>query len=183
MMEARRAGSRPANLPRCDRQVSSMRMAFLCPVCERQTQTEVDDSTEVLRCDHCQWSRPIAAGDVTDDIPRKCLCCGCDVLWKQRDFPPKLGLAIVASAAILSSIAWAYMLPVVAIGILMGFGILDFVLYAIMPDVQVCYRCNARFRHPSLPDELPTFNLETAERYRQESLRLEAAKGRPAAKT
>ncbi len=35
--------------------------------------------------------------------------------------------------------------------------------------------------HPT-PALLP-FNLETAERYRQESLRLEAAKGRPAAKT
>jgi hypothetical protein len=149
-----------------------MQAAFICPHCQEQTRLALDASARVVHCAHCAWSRPVADGVFVEGVPGECLICGCQDLWKQRDFSPKLGLAIVATAAVLSTIAWAYMRPVLAIGILMGFGGLDFVLYAIMPDVLVCYRCAARYRETALPDTIPRFDLEVAERYRQESIRL-----------
>ncbi|HSG70174.1 MAG TPA: hypothetical protein VLA12_07155 [Planctomycetaceae bacterium] len=149
-----------------------MQAAFVCPSCEQQTRLEIQPTDTVIRCAHCDWSRPIAADAFVDGIPQSCLACGCQDLWKQRDFSPKLGVAIVATAAVLSTIAFAYYMPVWAIGILMCFGALDYFLYAIMPDVLVCYRCAARFREASLPESVPHFDLEIAERYRQESIRL-----------
>ncbi len=44
------------------------------------------------------------------------------------------------------------------------------VLFAVLPDVLVCYRCRARHRTAG-GDDRTTFDLETAERYRQERIR------------
>jgi len=71
-------------------------------------------------------------------------------------------------AALASTIVYAYYQPTAALAILMAFALGDLLLYTLMPDVLVCYRCGARFRDQSPPDESLTFRLETAERYRQE---------------
>ena len=60
-----------------------------------------------------------------------------------------------------------------AIGILMAFALIDLVLYTVMPDVLVCYRCEARHRHGDFGEEHPKFDLEIAERYRQQAIRME----------
>ena len=54
----------------------------------------------------------------------------------------------------------------------MAFALVDLLLYVFMSDMLVCYRCRARFRQANLHDDLPRFDLEVAERYRQESIRL-----------
>jgi hypothetical protein len=84
---------------------------------------------------------------------------------------------MVAMGAILSTIAWAYHLPATALGVLLGFALVDLLLFTLMKDVLVCYRCNARYRDAALGEDYPRFNLEKAERYRQEAARLEAAGG------
>jgi hypothetical protein len=77
----------------------------------------------------------------------------------------------VGAAILLSTIAYALWQPVLAIGILMGFALVDALLYLFMQDVSVCYRCAARHAGFELPDAHHTFDLEVAERYRQERLR------------
>lgn len=108
-----------------------------------------------------------------------CRVCGNNDLWRQKDFPQSVGLSFVAAGAILSSIAWYYHRPVWSLGILLAFAAADLVLFAVMPDVLVCYRCGARHSGGDL-SEHPVFDHEMAERYRQEKLRLEeAAKSSP----
>lgn len=149
-----------------------MHMAFICPVCEEQTQCECDDRTNTLNCDHCDWSRAVPKTALQNGAIDQCIACGCEDLWKQRDFPQWLGITLVAIAATLSTIAWARYENVWALGILMAFGLLDYVFYAIMPDVLVCYRCRARYRHSSDEASIPKFDHEKAERYRQEEIAL-----------
>lgn len=83
---------------------------------------------------------------------------------------------MVITGAVLSTIAWYYREPVWAIGILMGFALIDMILFVVMPDVLVCYRCQSRYT--GFDDAGPTghFNLETAERYRQEIIRREQSR-------
>lgn len=102
--------------------------------------------------------------------------CGCNDLWRQKDFPQKLGLAMVALGALLSTMAMAYYYPTTALAILLAFALGDLLLYTFMPDVLVCYRCGARHRHARPGEEYPRFNLDTAERYRQEAARLADAR-------
>ena len=156
-----------------------MRIEFHCPKCLKADACAVTPSTAVLACRHCGWNRPLGKGDLQNDAPTRCLACGCEDLWRQKDFPPALGVSIVAVGILLSTIATAWMLPVWAIGILMAFALVDMLLFFVMPDALVCYRCHARARQVTLTDGHPKFNLEVNERYRQEALRLpqpEAAK-------
>jgi len=124
-----------------------------------------------VRCGECQWSRDNGSKDFTDGHLCLCRVCGCRDLWRQKDFPPALGLVLVATASILSCVAWAFYEPAIAIGILMVAGLLDMVLYIMMGDMLVCYRCGARHRRTTISEEHPRFDLETSERYRQQDLR------------
>jgi hypothetical protein len=110
------------------------------------------------------------------------MVCGNADLWRQKDFPQSLGLVLVAAGALLSSVAWYYHWPRTALGLLMAFALADMLVYMLLPDVLVCYRCQARHHHlePSTAEHA-AFSHETAERYRQEELRkLEAQRSRPA---
>jgi hypothetical protein len=79
---------------------------------------------------------------------------------------------MVALGALLSTIAITFYYPATALGILLAFALVDLLLYVLMPDVLVCYRCQSRHRHTQPGESVPRFNLETAERYRQEAARL-----------
>ncbi|GAB4157498.1 MAG: hypothetical protein Tsb009_34600 [Planctomycetaceae bacterium] len=156
-----------------------MQLVFPCPKCGETERQEFDDSTKEIVCRQCQWARTIANTDIQDGCPQVCLVCGCNDLWKQKDFPPQLGLTMVGVGALLSTIAWLMYWPVLAIVILMGFAAIDLLLYWLMPDVLVCYRCDSRHRHMDAEIQHPRFNLETAERYRQEAKRMEQAAQTP----
>lgn len=126
-------------------------------------------------CPDCHWTRPIADGDLEGETPRRCLACGCTDLWRQKDFSQRLGVTIVAIGVILSTVAMAYMQPELSLGILMAFALADMVLYVVMRDCLVCYRCHARYRRVPNLEQIGTFDLEVNERYRQETIRLKQA--------
>ncbi len=149
-----------------------MRVSGGCPSCQQPVRGEVDSAADVLRCEGCNWSRPVVAEDVADNRPRRCLMCGCDDLWRQKDFPQKLGVGLVAIGAILSTVAYYHYWHKTAIAVLLFFALIDLLLFTFMSDVLVCYRCGAMHRQTNLHEEHPAFNLETAERYRQEAIRL-----------
>lgn len=157
-----------------------MKLKWGCPACLRAASSELAAEATELTCDACGWKRPIPAGDVQQGEARRCLVCGCHDLWRQKDFPPEFGVAIVASGAVLSTVLYAWHLLEWSIGVLMAFALLDMALYVFMPDAAVCYRCHARFRRSGSPrgeEAAPgAFDLEVHERYRQERIRLEQAK-------
>lgn len=132
---------------------------------------------EAVRCQACGWSRAVDSRDVADGPPKRCLVCGCTDLWRQKDFPQRLGLAIVAAGAAISTLFIVLVMPATALGVLAFFALADLVLFALMADVLVCYRCGARHRSVSPGTGHARFSLETAERYRQEGARL-AQRGR-----
>jgi hypothetical protein len=147
-----------------------MHIIFQCPVCAKQSLSEPETPNASIRCD-CGWTRDEGMGDFSDGTLTRCRICGCEDLWRQKDFPPALGLFFVGMGIILSSTAWAFHLPAVALGILMGFALLDLLLYTFMGDMLVCYRCRARHRRTAMDEAHPKFDLEIAERYRQQDLR------------
>ena len=148
---------------------------FQCPSCQHRRITAPQPADAPVGCDECQWARNEGAGDFTSGNLTRCRICGCEDLWRQKDFPPALGLALVATAAILSCAAWAFYQPVIALGILMAAALVDMLLYSFMGDMLVCYRCGARHRQTAMDEQHPRFDLETAERYRQQDLRQQQA--------
>ena len=111
--------------------------------------------------------------DCTDDVPRVCLVCGNEDLWRQKDFSQRLGVSIVVLGAVLSSIAWSQHMPLTSLGILMLFALADLALFVVLPDVLVCYRCRSRHRGVGSAAGHEGFDHELAERYRQEQMRIQ----------
>ena len=155
--------------------VLSMKVVFHCPGCESTQRTEFSEETETVQCHNCDWSRPVPDASVQHGTPGCCLVCGCADLWRQKDFPVSLGIAMVALGAILSTIAFWLVYPMIAIGILMGFALIDLLLFTLMGDILVCYRCSTRHSGKELSDDKFIFDHERAEKYRQEAILLEQA--------
>ena len=150
-----------------------MHVTFRCPNCDQSQRSGDCQAGGAVKCP-CGWSKPIAANDLQGEAPNHCLVCGTLDLWRQKDFPPSLGLLCVATGAIASSIAWYYHRPVIAIGILMAFALLDMLLYVFMSDVLVCYRCQSRHGKVDLTGRV-AYDHELGERYRQEEIRSQQA--------
>jgi hypothetical protein len=133
---------------------------------------------QAVQCGACGWNHQCATEQFEAGQPVSCLVCGCTDLWRQKDFPQRVGLFMVGAGIVLSTVAYALWHPALSLGILMAFALVDFMLFLFMRDVLVCYRCGAR--HGGFePASQAAFDLEVGERYRQERLRLEAARRRP----
>jgi hypothetical protein len=156
-----------------------MRIEFHCPRCLEAESSDIIAGASEISCRHCHWNRPLPEGEIQAAAPVRCLVCGCEDLWRQKDFPAHWGVAIVAAGILLSTLATAWMRPLLAIGILMAFALVDMLLFLLMRDALVCYRCHARFRRVRVTDEHPKFQLEMNERYRQESLRAQQSDSVP----
>lgn len=149
----------------------TLQIIYQCPVCQTRRADTPNPQAGAVVCDGCGWTRDEGQQDLHDGQLSRCRICGCEDLWRQKDFPPALGLGIVVVAATCSSIAWAWYRPVLAIAVLMAAALVDMALYLFMGDMLVCYRCGARHRRTTIPQEHPAFDLEVQERYRQQQLR------------
>jgi len=149
-----------------------MQITHDCPKCLKVAQSEVTSASDGVNCPHCDWKRSLGNEDLVNGTPQRCLICGCGDLWRQKDFSQQLGVTIVAIGVLLSTVAMVYMQPELSLGILMAFALADMILYAVMKDCLVCYRCHARYRRVPNLDQVGTFDLEVNERYRQEAIRL-----------
>lgn len=147
-----------------------MHVTFRCPKCDQSQRSGDCRVGGAVECS-CGWKQPISEGDATGSAPNHCLVCGTLDLWRQKDFPPVLGILCVATGAISALTAWYYHRPVIALSILMGFAILDMLLYNFMSDVLVCYRCRARHGQVDLSGR-DAYDHELGERYRQEEIRM-----------
>ncbi len=102
----------------------------------------------------------------------RCLVCPSTDLFVRKDFPQRLGVLIVAVGIIGSSIAWHYAHLAWTFGILFATALADLVLFALVGNALMCYRCGAQYRGVEEMDAHGQFNLETHEKYRQLAARL-----------
>ena len=129
-------------------------VTFGCPKCGRGIERE---SGESAPCRHC--GEVVAIGMET---PPPCLICGCDEIYRHRDFNQKLGIAIIAVGVTL----WIWLetfLPMI------GAAVLDLLLFYRVADVAICYRCKAHYRGFTDVGVLSGFDLERHEHFRWEA--------------
>ena len=147
-----------------------MRLTFHCPNCDAVNRSDQLSTRPELKCAQCDWAKALPEKVAAASLPNECVRCGNSDLWRQKNFPQSLGLLFVAMGAISSSIAWMYYKPILALAILMGFALLDMVLYIVMPDVLVCYRCRTKHHDVDVSGHT-AYDHELGEKYRQEKIR------------
>ncbi len=107
----------------------------------------------------------------------RCLVCPSTDLFVRKDFPQRLGVGIVIVGIVGSSIAWGYTYTIATFAILFATALIDVVLYLVVPDALMCYRCGAMYRGVDGMEGHGAFNLETHERYRQQAARMAQRSG------
>jgi len=139
-------------------------VVFGCPHCGRAVELE---PREQRACGKC--GEPVSLGACDGS---RCDVCGCEEMYAHRDFNQKLGLALIAIGAVL----WIWLgnfLPMVFAAAI------DLVLYFLLPNVGICYRCKAHYRGFAWIAKLKGFDLERHEHYRFEKARATAERADP----
>lgn len=109
------------------------------------------------RCSHCGDEHVLARERITADGGLTgCVSCGHVELYTLKEFPRALGITIVVVAAVLAPFTY-YISLFVAAGI-------DAALYALAPNMVMCYVCHGAHRGFSADPKHPRFDREIDER-------------------
>ena len=146
-----------------------MQILAKCAKCDAGLPVEAADAGPSIKCGGC--GREIAL-DVSDAVRSdravdRCPVCAGGDFYVRKDFDPKLGVAAVATAAVVSAVFYFYKLDFVAYSVLALAALLDFVVYRFLSLVTVCYRCHTEFRG-AYPRTASGFDLHTADVLEQE---------------
>jgi len=139
-----------------------MEIRYSCPSCgagNRLPLGQAGSADPSPPCRSCGRSVQLAAagGLPEDRAVTRCLVCGDDKLFSQKDFNPKVGCAVVMVGALL--VPWTY-------GLSLGvFALADYLLYRRLPAIAVCYVCGARYRGLPVSPDLSPYDLLTAQTY------------------
>jgi hypothetical protein len=147
----------------------------MCPACQRSTRHALAGECSTITCSDCQQPIAIPPQAITGSRLNRCLVCPSADLFARKDFPQRLGVALVAVGFIGSSIAWANYQVLWSFAILFGTALIDLVLYIVMGESLTCYRCHAQYRGFDDIELHGGFDLETHERYRQMAARMKHA--------
>jgi hypothetical protein len=149
-----------------------MNITFCCPRCEESSRVEVGSADRTLQCSHCPAEIAVPAETAESGAVEHCLVCSSGELFVRKDFPQRVGVGIVVVGIVASSLAWSQHNSVLTFAILLATALVDLVLYVVVGDALLCYRCGAQYRNVERMEEHAGFNLETHERYRQQAARL-----------
>jgi hypothetical protein len=132
-------------------------IAFACPACGKEACAGLDGRG---RCSACGKQTPLELSPALREqrLVDECPACHGRQLYLQRDFNQRAGLAIVVVGAVLAPFTPYYSSLFVAAAV-------DAVLYALLPEIAVCYRCQAHFRGFARNPAHQAFDLHTAEQY------------------
>ena len=146
-----------------------MQIRFHCPtdacvaIIEYEPLEQADDN---LTCPRCRRTLPLRITETmrTRQMVDACAVCGCGELFIRKDFPPRLGLAVVVLAGI-ASIIYFKTNFLLAYGILAAAVLIDLALYLVIGKVTTCYACRAEYRKAKLNPKHEGFDLSQSEKY------------------
>ena len=149
-----------------------MNITYRCPKCEATSTISVADGDATISCPHCSHSIGIPPGAIQDEQLNRCLVCPSKELFIRKNFPQRLGVAIVVLGFALSCVTWYFHMVVATFAVLFATAGIDVLLYVLMGDALQCYRCQAHYTGVASLEEHSPFDLEIHERHRQEQIRL-----------
>jgi hypothetical protein len=130
-----------------------------CPKCLKPNDTQPSgDGLDGWKCSGCGDTQPAYPEAFNADGRLvKCPVCGCPDLYRQRDFNRKLGIGLIVIGAVLAPFTYYLSLPL--------FAGIDFLIYYFVPDVVVCYHCQASLRGYPGMEAIPPFDLNISDKY------------------
>jgi DNA-directed RNA polymerase subunit RPC12/RpoP len=149
-----------------------MNVTYNCPGCGRTVRESLSPGIETLRCPECSHEIAVPGDAMANGQINRCVICPSRELFARKDFPQRLGVALVVIGFIGSSIAWSRYHVFWTFAILFGTALVDLLLYIVMGESLTCYRCGAQYRGFEEIERHGGFDLETHERHRQLAARM-----------
>jgi hypothetical protein len=146
-----------------------MQVVAKCPKCDASLPVPVEATAASIRCGRCSQELRLTFSDAVRSDRGVDLCPVCEGadFYTRKDFDPTLGLTVVIVGGAISAGFYWFGRDLVAYSILAGAVLVDLVVYGMLKDVTVCYRCHSEFRG-SYTRTAPAFDLHTADVLEQE---------------
>ena len=114
--------------------------AFLCDGCGREVVQVIERTGRVSACPGCGREHDLDRDGalLESRLLSRCLRCGLDRLYVQKDFNKKAGLWVFIVAAALSIPTWGLSLVAATL--------IDLALYYVLGDATLCYGCGTVHR-------------------------------------
>jgi DNA-directed RNA polymerase subunit RPC12/RpoP len=152
-----------------------MNVTYHCPTCNHRCRETITSATSALGCPACNQQIAVPNDAIEGGRITRCLVCPSRELYARKDFPQRLGVALVVFGFVASSIAWANYQVFWTFAILFATALIDLLLYVLMGESLTCYRCSAQYRGSEEIERHGGFDLETHERHRQMVARMKSA--------
>jgi len=146
-----------------------MQILARCPKCDAGLPVIAAEAPAAIKCGRCgteiplETSPAVRADTAVDSCP---VCRGAD-FYLRKDFNPSVGVAFVATTAVISAVFYWFRHDFIAYGILAATALADLVIYGRLSTLTVCYRCHSEFRGV-YPRTAVGFDLHTADELEQE---------------
>ena len=146
-----------------------MQIRYHCPTdgCVAIVEYEpLETCGETMECPRCHVHHPMRISDSIrrDQRVDRCVICGGSELFIRKDFPQRLGLAVVIVFG-LAAVYYFSVSVLIAWSILGAAALIDLVIYAFLGKVTTCYACRAEYRKCPLNPAHEGFDLATSEKY------------------
>jgi len=146
-----------------------MQVRFNCPTegCVGLIEYEpLESAGNSIRCPRCGRDHALRLSDSIrkQSVVDACAICGGRELFIRKDFPQRIGLAVVVLAGGASLYFFANNF-VIAYTILAAAVLIDLILYLLIGKVTVCYACRAEYRRARLNPAHESFDLAASEKY------------------
>lgn len=144
------------------------RLDWFCIRCRLRHREALPRTVQSRACRECAAVNQLT-GVAVNTMPdgacklSRCAACGAPDLWDRRDFPPRLGWALVGVGTTGAILFWTTGHPFYAIGLFTLFALFDAAAHWFTPPVTVCYSCMGEMRGV-IPDH-GGFDLHRAEEY------------------
>jgi DNA-directed RNA polymerase subunit RPC12/RpoP len=140
-------------------------VAFACRKCAAPVERAIAADAPPAPCTRCGEAVVLDASALADGRVVGCPVCGGEMLFKQKDFNQRVGLAVVVVAAVLAPFTWYASLGIAAL--------VDALLYALAGEVVICYRvaCRAHVRGVPPGPKVGPFDLSIHDYHRMRARR------------
>ncbi|MCG3177844.1 MAG: hypothetical protein BIFFINMI_00164 [Phycisphaerae bacterium] len=146
-----------------------MELRFQCSRCPAGILVDpLETGEETIACPNCKAEVSLAIGpDIRAGGPVEACCvCGSHEMYRRKDFPQRLGVLLVAAAAIASLTFYYFGMVIAAWAVLAASVVADLGLYYVLPRVTGCYKCGAIYRRAAPNPRHGEFDLAIADKYK-----------------
>lgn len=146
-----------------------MQIRFHCPTdkCVAIIEYEpLEGCGPTMTCPRCKVAHPIHVNGAirNRNMVEQCAICRGRELFIRKDFPQRLGAAIVVVFGLAALYAFTFNV-LVGWSILAAAVVLDLLIYLAIGKVTTCYACRAEYRKCGLNPAHEGFDLATSEKY------------------